>query len=202
ASFLLTVAIVWWLAFPAHARAAASVDSPAPGTAPDSASNAQGFEEPVSLIPEIGLYADAIAELGGTKKAGLVVWWNLEKSRATGHDARIDWSRVTFRIRAEAYDSTGKLRDKDEKLIDPLQSGPEGESGGFPARLRLQLKGGNYRIHLEAYPLISAKVAGLDSIPRGSADAKAIVPELSHRRTGWSIGGPLFLEASKKWEAG
>ena len=197
-----SVALVCWLAFPALARAAEAVDSPAPGTSPNSASDAQGFEQPVALIPEMGLWADAIAELGGTKKAGLVVWWNLEKERATAHDSRIDWSRVTFRIRAVAYDSTGKVRDKDEKLVDPLQSGPEGERGGFPARLRLQLKAGTYRVHLEAYPLISAKDAGLDSVPRGMADARAFVPELSHRRMGWSIGDPLFLESSKKWEPG
>jgi len=200
--FLLPVALISALVFAAHARAAEAIDSPAPGTAPDSASDAQGFEKPVPLIPEMGLWADAIAELGGTKKAGIVVWFNLEKARATAHESRIDWSRVTFRIRAVAYDSTGKQRDKDEKLVDPLETGPEGESGGFPARLRLQLKAGTYRVHLEAYPLISAKDAGLDSVPRGSADAKAFVPELSHRRMGWSIGDPLFLESSKKWEPG
>lgn len=199
---LYSVAIIWSLGLPAHAEAAAAVDSAAPGTSPDSASEAQGFEAPVNLIPEMGLWADAIAELGGTKKAGLVVWFGLEKNRATGHDARVDWSRVTFRIRAEAYDTTGKQVDKEEKLVDPLQSGPEGETGGFPARLRLQLKGRTYRVHLEAYPLISASAAGIDSVPRGTADARATVPELSHRRMGWSIGDPLFLESIKKWEPG
>jgi hypothetical protein len=200
----LSVAILWSLPLPARARAAAADDSPAPGTSPNSASSAQGFEQPVDLIPQLGMWVDAIAELGGTKKAGLVVWWNLDKARAAGDSsaARIDWSRVTFRIRAVAYDSTGKKRDEDEKLVDPLQSGPEGERGGFPARLQLQLKGGIYRVHLEAYPLISAKDAGLDSVPHGTADAMANVPELSHRRMGWSIGDPLFLESSKKWEPG
>jgi hypothetical protein len=205
---LFPVAMVWSLALPAHARAqvaadsARADDSAAPGTSPDSASDAQGFEQPVDLIPEMGLWVDAIAELGGTKKAGLVVWWSLEKDRATGHDARVDWAHVTFRIRAEAYNAAGKQIDKEEKLVDPLESGPEGESGGFPARLRIALKGGTYRVHLEAYPLISASAAGIDSVPRGSADVQAIVPELSHRRTGWSIGDPLFLESIKKWEPG
>lgn len=193
---------MWSLALPALALAGAEPDTSAPGTAPDSASDKQGFEQPVALIPEIGLWADAIVELGGTKRAGLVVWWSLEKGRASAQDTRIDWSRLTFRIRAQAFDSTGKQKDKDEKLVDPLQAGPEGESGGFPVPLRLQLKAGTYRVHLEAYPLISAKDAGLDSVPRGVADVVAFVPELSHRRVGWSIGDPMFLESVKKWEPG
>jgi hypothetical protein len=200
--FLLTFVLTSPAALPAGARAAAAVDSPAPGTSPDSASDRQGFEEPANLIPEMGLWADGIAELGYAKKTGLVIWWNLEKERATGHDAHLDWSRVTFRIRAEVYDSTGKQVGKEEKLIDPLQTGPEGESGGFPAPLRIALKTGTYRVHLEAYPLISASAAGLDSVPRGMADVKAFLPELSHRRVGWSIGDPLFLESVKKWEPG
>jgi hypothetical protein len=202
AHLLFSVAILSLFALAAGARATAADDSPAPGTSPNSASDAQGFEQPVNIIPELGMWVDAIDELGGTKKSGLIVWWNLEKPRAGSKDAKVDWSRVTFRIRAEAFDSTGKKKDEDEKLVDPLHSGPEGEGGGFPAKLALQLKAGTYRVHLEAYPLISASAAGLDSVPRGMADAKAYVPELSHRRSGWSIGDPLFLESSKKWEPG
>jgi len=189
------------LATGVHAGAA-SDDSPAPGTSPDSASDNQGFEQPVNLIPQLGLWVDAIAELGFAKKTGLVLWWNLEKERAAGPTASVDWSRVTFRIRAQVYDTTGKQVAKEEKLVDPLQSGLEGESGGFPAPLHIPLKVGTYRVHLEAYPLISASAAGLDSVPRGEANAIAVVPEISHRHFGWSIGDPLFLESVKKWEPG
>ncbi|HEV8480603.1 MAG TPA: hypothetical protein VGR66_07380 [Candidatus Eisenbacteria bacterium] len=185
-----------------RASAAPDIESSAPGTSPDSASDTQGFEHPVAIIPEMGLWVDGIAELGYAKKTGLVLWWNLEKERVTAHNSRVDWSRVSFRVRASVYDTTGKQVEKEERLVDPLQTGLEGEHGGFPAPIRIPLKAGVYRVHLEAYPLISASAAGLDSVPRGVADATAIIPELSHRRVGWSIGDPLFLESAKKWEPG
>ena len=200
-SSLIVLALATLMAA-ARASAASDVESSAPGTSPDSASDTQGFEHPVAIIPEMGLWVDGIAELGYAKKTGLVLWWNLEKERATGHDPRVDWSRVSFRIRAAVYDTTGKQIEKEEKIVDPLQTGLEGERGGFPAPIRIPLKAGNYRVHLEAYPLISASAAALDSVPHGSADATAIIPELSHRHLGWSIGDPLFLESAKKWEPG
>ena len=146
---------------------------------------------------------DGTAELGFAKKAGLVLWWNLEKLPAAGSKpSRVDWSRVTFRIRAEAVDASGKQADREERLIGPLRLEPQAESGGFPTSLRLSLKPGMYRIRVEAYPLISAKAAGLDSVPHGKAEAMARVPDLSHGSRGWNIGDPLFLDSIRRWETG
>ena len=202
ASSFLVVFALTTLTAAVPGSAAPEIESSAPGTSPDSASDTQGFEQPVAIIPEMGLWVDGIAELGYAKKTGLVLWWNLEKARATGKDTRVDWSRVSFRIRAAVYDTTGKQIEKEERLVDPLETSLEGEHGGFPAPIRIPLKAGTYRVRLEAYPLISASAAGLDSVPRGLAEATAVIPELSHRRVGWSIGDPLFLESARKWEPG
>jgi len=172
------------------------------GTYPDSLTETRGFDAPVEILPEIGLWVDGTAELGFAKKTGLVLWWNMEKPASAATPARVDWSRVTFRIRAEAWDARGKRVDREERLVGPLRMDLQSESGGFPMPLRLQLKPGQYRIRLEAYPLISASAAGLDSVPHGRAEAIARVPDLSHQSRGWSIGDPLFLDAIRHWEPG
>ena len=186
----------------AAAGAPAHADSIAPGTFPDSLTETRGFEAPVALIPEVGLWVDGTAELGFAKKTGLVLWWNMEKAASAPQASRVDWSRVTFRIRAEAWDARGRRVDREEKLVGPLRLELQAEKDGFPMPLRLALKPGKYRIRLEAYPLISAQAAGLDSVPHGRAEAIANVPDLSHRSRGWSIGDPLFLDSIRRWEPG
>jgi hypothetical protein len=157
----------------------------------------------VAIIPEIGLWVDGTAELGFAKKTGLVLWWNMEKTPGVASaPSRVDWSRVTFRIRAEAWDARGKRVDREERLVGPLRIEQGAEHGGFPLPLRLALKPGTYRIRLEAYPLISAEAAGLDSVPHGRAEAIANIPDFSHRTRGWNIGDPLFLDSIRRWEPG
>ena len=219
ASLLILILFALGLAAPGPSWAAPEADDSAPGTAPDSADQARGFEHPINIIPQIGLWVDGVVELGFTKKTGLILWWSLEKNRAPGDSSgaagaapdssrlgreasRIDWSRVTFRIRADVYNTKGKRVEREEALIDPLQVGPEGEDGGFPAPLRVPLRAGDYRVHLEAYPLISASAAGLDSVPRGTAESTAHVIEISHRVLGWNISDPLFLDSVRRWEPG
>jgi hypothetical protein len=180
---------------------AAAADSTAPGTSPDSLTETRGFDAPVALLPDLGLWVDGTAELGFAKKTGLVLWWSLENVGAV-KTSKVDWSRVTFRIRADVVDDHGKSIEREERLIGPLQMDLHAEQGGFPAPLRLSLKPGTYRVRLEAYPLISAKAAGLDSVPHGRAEAIARIPDFSHRSRGWGIGDPLFVDSIRRWEAG
>jgi hypothetical protein len=187
AVWLSTLAVVAALAFlPGRVTAAA----PAPA----------GFTDPVPIIPEIGLWVDGSARIGFAKKSGLVLWWGLEPSPAAA--AVLDWHRVTYRIRAEVFRSDGKRVAKEETLVEPLHSDGARERGGFPTPLELVLAPGDYRIHLEGYPLVSAKDAGLDSVPRGTADVEVSVPEMNVGSAGWRLSDILLLDSVRKWEAG
>lgn len=199
---------------PAAARAETAADTLAAGVAgsagaaPASAQKPAptGFVDPVPLIPEIGLWVDGSARIGFAKKSGLMLWWDLEApaigSGTAGGAPRFDWRRVTFRIRAEAFRDDGKRMADDEALVEPQHSDGASERGGFPTPLDLVLAPGEYRIHLEGYPLIAARSAGLDSVPRGVADVEVTVPEMNVGSHGWRLSDVLFLDALRKWEPG
>jgi hypothetical protein len=159
---------------------------------------------PVLVLPEVGLWVDALAQLGLAKRTGLVLWWGLGPAAETrGAGGRVlDWRRVTFRIRAEAFDERGKRADSEEALVEPLRNDGSEERGGFPTPLHLSLKAGRYHIHLEGYPLIPAQAAGLDSLPRGRAELDAVVPEMSGSSSGWRTSDILFFNSARKWEPG
>lgn len=161
-----------------------------------------GFDRAVELIPQVGLWADGSVEIGFAKKSGLVVWWGLTPPPPAPGKPAVDWQRVTFRIRAEAYEPSGKRVANEEALIEPLTSDGASTSGGFPTPLHLVLSAGEYRIHLEAYPLISAEAAGFDSALRGTADVQVSVPEMTVGSRGWRLSDILFLDSVRPWEAG
>jgi hypothetical protein len=165
-----------------------------------------GFGQPVSVIPEIGLWADALSELGYGARPGLLVWWGFGPvsgdSEAAG--AALDWSKYTFRIRVEILDAIGKRVAKAEELIDPLERVDLTARGGFPTADHLVIdKPGEYRARLEAYPLIDAEEAGLDSVPRGIAEVDVRIARRS-RTDGddWLISDLLFLDAIENWLPG
>ena len=159
-----------------------------------------GFAAPVPILPAVGLWVDGSARIGYAKKSGVVLWWGLEPP-APGAGA-VDWRRVTFRIRAEAFRPDGKRAARQEDLIEPLHSDGATERGGFPTPIDLVLAPGRYRLHLEAYPLISAQKVGLDSVPHGRADVEMVVPEMSVGSQGWRVSDILFLGTLRKWEPG
>jgi hypothetical protein len=161
-----------------------------------------GFADPLAIIPEIGLWVDGSARIGFAKKGGVVLWWGLEPPAPAAGAPAIEWRRVTYRIRAEAFRPDGGRVAKEETLIGPLQSDGASERGGFPTPLDLGLAPGRYRIHIEAYPLISAKSVGLDSVPRGIADVEMSVPEMNFGSHGWRVSDILFFSSLRKWEPG
>lgn len=211
--FGLAAFLVSWLVA-SHLPARGQSSSPDPEV--DRA--AGGFEHPILLIPEIGLWVDGVAELGFAKKTGLVIWWGLGRGAAqagqdtlggTGMESasmptpgRVDWQRVAFRIRAEVWNDKGKRVARKQDIVDPLQRDAYAEGGGFPAPLRMSLKSGTYRVKLEAYPLISAAALGTERVPRGEAEAVAVVPQITYASKGWRLGDLLFLRSVRRWGPG
>jgi hypothetical protein len=165
-----------------------------------------GFSQPVPVIPEIGLWADAMTELGYGTRAGLLVWWGLDPSTAVEGSAaaEVDWSQITFRVRVEVFDLEGNRVEKSEKLIDPPESDEFSSRGGFPAAEHVVMDlPGRYRARIEAYPLISAEEVGLDSVPRGVVEVDAKVAERSiSGGPEWLISDLMFLDALEDWVPG
>jgi hypothetical protein len=113
----------------------------------------------------------------------------------------IDWRRVSFRVRADIGTRDGRSVAQREALVEPLR--PEAlESGGFPMAMHVPLAPGEYRIRLEAYPLISARDAGLDSLPRGIALVDARVPQAAAGEEGWRLGDVHVFRGVRRWEPG
>lgn len=163
-----------------------------------------GFAQPVPVIPEIGLWADAMSELGYGARPGLLLWWGLEPGNGdVGADA-VDWAKYTFRVRVEILDEDGDRVAKGEELIDPLHKDDLAARGGFPTSEHLVIdRPGKYRARLEAYPLMTAEEAGLDSVPRGMVEVDVVVAERSLSNDArWLISDLLFLDTLENWLPG
>jgi hypothetical protein len=161
-----------------------------------------GFERAVAVIPSVGLWADGLAELGISRKPGLELWWGLEAPAAPGSGRTLDWKRVSFRVRATISTSTGREVARRDEIIEPLRLDGAYESDGFPMVMHVPLAPGDYRVQLEAYPLMSAKDAGLDSVPRGVVLAEAHVPAVAGGVDGWRLGDVHIFRAVRRWEPG
>lgn len=165
-----------------------------------------GFVEPVAVIAEIGLWADAMSELGYGARPGLLVWWGLEpETVAAGSPlGGVDWRKYTFRIRVEVFSQDGRRVAKAEELIDPLEKTDIAPRGGFPTAEHLVIDTpGKYRARLEAYPLMEAAEAGLDSVPRGVVETDVIVAERALGNSAdWLISDLLFLDSIEDWVPG
>jgi hypothetical protein len=163
-----------------------------------------GFAEPVAVIPEIGLWADAMSELGYGARPGLLVWWGLEPGTAVSAAGGVDWSKYTFRVRVEILDEDGDRVAKSEELIDPLEKNDVAASGGFPTAEHLVIdRPGKYRARLEAYPLMAAEDAGLDSVPRGVVEIDVLVADRSRANgADWLMSDLLFLDTLESWLPG
>ena len=164
-----------------------------------------GFREPVRVIPEIGLWADGLTELGYAERPGLLLWWGLEEPAegAASRLSEIDWSRIAFRVRIEIFNENGSVVAREQKIIEPFRDDEFRASGGFPYPMHiLMAQPGTYRTTLEAYPLIDAESAGLDSVPRGFVELEAIVAERLDTSPEWQVSDLLFLDSHDKWTAG
>jgi hypothetical protein len=189
----VALAVAW--SAPASAEVADSADASWHG----------GFDEAVPVISEIGLWADALTELGYGERAGLLVWWGLDTATATAGSAAagVDWSKVTFRVRMELLDQEGERVAASQLLVDPLGDDEGLARGGFPVATHLFVKyPGRYLARLEAYPLISPAEAGLDSVPRGLVEVEALVAAGSATGAEWQISDLLFVSSLEDWVTG
>ena len=101
------------------------------------------------------------------------------------------------------YDPKGKKIIDEEKVVDPPRRVGEVLEGGFPLIVRNVIRAeGEYRVRLEAYPLMDPSVAGLDTVPRHVVETTAQVTRVTPEQTDWEISDILVLQDIRPWRPG
>ncbi len=166
---------------------------------------AGGFLEPVAVLPEVGLWADAFTELGYGRDPGIVVVWGLDPRTATGSGriSEIAWSDIAFRIRVELFHADGRRVTAEDRIVDRPHMVDGVLQGGFPATLHHTLREpGAYRARLEAYALMDASAAGLDSVPRRAVEVETVLEGESPTGDDWRVSDLLLLRDLQTWRPG
>jgi hypothetical protein len=106
-------------------------------------------------------------------------------------------------VRAELFNAEGRRVKSEERIVDPPHLEDGLPRGGFPITLRLLLReSGTYRARLEAYPLVAAEEAGLDSVPRRVIEAEAVLEKHAPTGADWQVSDLLLLRGFQPWRAG
>ena len=157
------------------------------------------------MLPETGLWADGFTELGYGRDPGLVIFWGLDPQTVarTGNREPFDWSLVSYRTRVEVFNSKGKSVSSEERIVDPPKIEDGLLTGGFPAAVHVLLrKAGDYRVRLEAYPLIEPSAAGLDTLPHRTVEATAHLTHVAPEQSSWQISDLFVVHDMSAWTPG
>ena len=166
---------------------------------------AGGFDEPVLVLPETGLWADGFTDLAYGRGPGLAILWGLDSATVVRPPGapEFDWSKVPYQTIVQVFAPDGKRIMDEQKVVDPPHREDGMVVGGFPLIVRSVIRTeGVYRVRLEAYPLMDPAVVGLDSVPRHTVETSATVARVRPEQTEWEISDILILRDMQPWRAG